>query len=189
MGVYQMAMQNRDTVGEGPFCILNKTFMGRKRQGIQIYPLLHQKGTGMIFDTQLRIRNNICGMPYFLMKEDSTLKETQKDKRTWSDGVVLSFDFRTDALRRHYSATSPQGAYAIFKAFLCKHGFTPLKDSDYKCTDMDDESARAILVKFASENEWFPLCISKATISPNIVGLDVSNEVRACARRKRHILN
>lgn len=53
------------------------------------------------------------------------------NKNLWAKGIVLSFDFEIDKLKKYYSKTSPQGAYEIMKRFLLKNGFEHLKDSDY----------------------------------------------------------
>lgn len=97
----------------------------------------------------------------------------------WENGVVLSFDFVVDNLKTYYSETSPQGAYEVIKNYLLKNGFEHLKDSDYKNTHIDDLETADLLYHFSRENKWFPYCLKKMDISPNVIKLDVSRDIWA----------
>lgn len=99
------------------------------------------------------------------------------DKAQWKNGVVLSFDFRVDDLKTYYSEKYPQAAYRVIKDFLVKNGFEHLKDSDYKSLSYDDVGATKLLYEFAKENKWFPFCLEKMDISPNVVKLDISHDL------------
>ncbi|WP_373843184.1 hypothetical protein [Bacteroides heparinolyticus] len=94
-------------------------------------------------------------------------------------GSILSFDFVQSELKKHYSAVSPQNAYREVKKYLLKYGFEHLKDSDYKHTDIGLETAYDIVVKFAKDNHWFAVCLSKFNISPNIPIIDISPELKS----------
>lgn len=102
-----------------------------------------------------------------------------KNKGIWTNGVVLSFDFAVDNLRIYYSATAPQGAYEVIKSYLIKNGFEHLKDSDYKNENIDDLETADLLYHFSVRNKWFPFCLKKMDISPNVIKLDVSADIRA----------
>ena len=97
----------------------------------------------------------------------------------WENGVVLSFDFVVDDLKTYYSETSPQGAYEVIKNYLLKNGFEHLKDSDYKNAHIDDLETADLLYHFSRENKWFPYCLKKMDISPNVIKLDVSRDIWA----------
>lgn len=97
----------------------------------------------------------------------------------WENGVVLSFDFIVDDLKTYYSETSPQEAYEIIKNYLLKNGFEHLKDSDYKNAHIDDLETADLLYHFSRENKWFPYCLKKMDISPNVIKLDVSRDIWA----------
>lgn len=99
------------------------------------------------------------------------------DKAQWKNGVVLSFDFRVDDLKTYYSEKYLQAAYRVIKDFLVKNGFEHLKDSDYKSLSYDDVGATKLLYEFAKENKWFPFCLEKMDISPNVVSLDISHDL------------
>ena len=97
----------------------------------------------------------------------------------WARGVVLSFDFVTKDLKDYYSKNSPQGAYEVLKRFLLKNGFEHLRDSDYKNKFMDKVDTVDLLYSFSRDHKWFPHCINKVNISPNITALDISNDIKA----------
>jgi len=97
----------------------------------------------------------------------------------WARGVVLSFDFVTKDLKDYYSKNSPQGAYEVLKRFLLKNGFEYLRDSDYKNKFMDKVDTVDLLYSFSRDHKWFPHCINKVNISPNITALDISNDIKA----------
>jgi len=97
----------------------------------------------------------------------------------WENGVVLSFDFVVDDLKTYYSEKSPQGAYDVIKSYLLKNGFEHLKDSDYKNANIDDLETADLLYHFSRENKWFPYCLKKMDISPNVIKLDVSKDIWA----------
>lgn len=109
-----------------------------------------------------------------------TKNVSQSEKfNLWENGVVLSFDFVVDDLKTYYSETSPQGAYEVIKNFLLKNGFEHLKDSDYKNVHIDDLETADLLYHFSRENKWFPYCLKKMDISPNVIKLDVSRDIWA----------
>lgn len=101
----------------------------------------------------------------------------KKGQNQWTNGVVLSFDFDTAKLKRYFSATSPQGAYSVIKNFLKKNGFEHRKDSDYVNGNIDKVTTVDILVEFADKNKWFPICVNKMNISPNVATLDITEEL------------
>ncbi len=94
-------------------------------------------------------------------------------------GVVVSFDFIYDDLKRYYSQTSPQGAYAVIERAFVSEGFQKLGDSDYKHDTMNEAMALKIIADFAKKEKWFPVCIKKVIVSPNVPNLDISNDIRA----------
>lgn len=96
----------------------------------------------------------------------------------WDRGIVLSFDFKIDKLRRYYSKESPENAYKVVKNFLLKNGFEHLKDSDYLSLGLNRFKTSILLKDFSFKNKWFPLCIEKLILSPNVESLDVSNTIR-----------
>jgi virulence-associated protein VapD len=97
----------------------------------------------------------------------------------WGNGVVLSFDFVVESLKTYYSKTSPQRAYDVIKSYLEKNGFEHLKDSDYRNENIDDVETADLLYHFSCENKWFPYCVRKMDISPNVEKLDVSRDIWA----------
>ncbi|MDO4765950.1 MAG: hypothetical protein Q4A29_07810 [Eubacteriales bacterium] len=103
---------------------------------------------------------------------------SKKEKSIWARGIVLSFDFVVEWLEEYYSETSPQGAYTVIKNYLLKHGFEHKKDTDYVHKEMDKIAAVRVLVQFSKEQKWFPFCIRKLNISPNVVSLDIAEEFR-----------
>lgn len=102
-----------------------------------------------------------------------------EDKGIWANGVVLTFDFVVDDLMVYYSSTAPQGAYEVIRSYLIKNGFEHLKDSDYKNEKIDDLETADLLYHFSVKNKWFPFCLKKLGISPNVIKLDVSADIRA----------
>lgn len=102
-----------------------------------------------------------------------------KGEGVWTNGVVLSFDFVFDSLKVYYSETAPQGAYEVIKSYLVKNGFEHLKDSDYKNEKIDDLETVDLLYHFSMKNKWFPFCLKKLDISPNVIKLDVSTDIWA----------
>lgn len=105
---------------------------------------------------------------------------SQSEKKgIWANGVVLSFDFVVEDLRVYYSANAPQGAYEVIKAYLLKNGFVHLKDSDYKNEKIDDLETADLLYHFSISHKWFPFCLRKMDISPNVIKLDVSADIQA----------
>jgi len=108
----------------------------------------------------------------------STLPSKNKQGgNLWMRGVVLSFDLDTAKLKSYFSKTSPQGAYDVIKRFLLNNGFEHKKDSDYVNVNIDKVATVDLLVDFADENKWFPLCINKMNISPNVETLDISIQI------------
>lgn len=97
----------------------------------------------------------------------------------WANGVVLSFGLAVDALKTYYSAVSPQGAYEVIRTYLIKNGFEHMKDSDYRNDSIDDLEAADLLYHFSIKNKWFPFCLRKMDISPNVIKLDVSADIQA----------
>lgn len=106
-------------------------------------------------------------------------QSNKQEKGLWARGVVLSFDFVTQDLRDNFSNSSPQGAYDVIKAYLIKNGFEHLKDTDYKHDSINKLDTVDLLYQFAQNNKWFPYCIKKVNISPNIATLDISEEIKA----------
>lgn|GEM_PF-708295 len=106
-------------------------------------------------------------------------RSDKKEKGLWARGVVLSFDLVTQDLKDNYSNSSPQGAYDVIKRYLLKNGFEHLKDTDYKHDSINKLDTVDLLYKFSKENKWFPYCIKKVNISPNITTLDISDGIKA----------
>ena len=104
---------------------------------------------------------------------------SSKEKCIWTNGVVLSFDFAVDDLKVYYSQTAPQGAYEMIKSYLVKNGFKHLKDSDYKNEKIDDLETVDLLYHFSKKNKWFPFCLKKMDISPNVIKLDIAMDIWA----------
>lgn len=96
----------------------------------------------------------------------------------FGEGVVVSFDLVTDNLKRYYSEKSPQGAYAVIAKEFKRKGFEKLKDSDYRHTSMSEADALEVISKFAKSEKWFPVCISKVIVSPNVPKLDISDRMK-----------
>lgn len=101
------------------------------------------------------------------------------DNGIWTNGVVLTFDFVVDDLKRYFSNKAPQGAYEVIKRYLLRHGFVHLRDTDYKNAHITKYDTVDILYRFSLENKWFPYCIRKLNISPNVIVLDISADVQA----------
>lgn len=99
----------------------------------------------------------------------------------WEHGVVLSFDLDTASLKKYFSKTSPHGAYDVVKRFLKNNGFKHKKDSDYVNENIGKIAAVDLLVDFTDQNKWFPLCVNKMNISPNVAVLDISEELKQLA--------
>ena len=47
------------------------------------------------------------------------------------------------------------------------------KDSDYLHLDMDIEDTAKVILKFAQTNKWFPLCVNKVNVVPNVKTRDL----------------
>ncbi len=107
-------------------------------------------------------------------------KESNKSiiDEKYINGVVLSFDFKTSELKKYYSKKSPTGAYSRIRTYLKNNGFIHLGDSDYMNEKIDDIITSVLLTKFASNNKWFPLCVKKIHVSPNVERLDTSEEIK-----------
>lgn len=101
------------------------------------------------------------------------------DKGLWENGVILTFDFVVEDLKRYFSEKAPQGAYKVIKKYLLKQGFVHLKDTDYKNTEITKFDTVDILYRFSRENKWFPYCVRKLNISPNVITLDISEDIQA----------
>lgn len=97
----------------------------------------------------------------------------------WKNGVVLSFDLNTSNLKIYYSKNSPQNAYKLLKIFLKNNGFEHKKDSDYVNPLINRLKTVRLLTDFAKKNKWFPLCINKMNISPNVETLDISMQIES----------
>ena len=97
----------------------------------------------------------------------------KKDIKSIEEGSVVSFDLNTAKLKIYYSKTSPQGAYDVIKKYLIKNGFEHQKDSDYLHLDMDIVDAAEIISEFAATNKWFPLCVNKVNVVPNVKTRDL----------------
>lgn len=102
----------------------------------------------------------------------------KKEKNLWKNGVVLSFDLSTKQLRNYFSKTSPHGAYGIIKSLLLKNGFEHTKDSDYVNKNISKLELIDLLTDFSIENKWFPLCVNKINISPNVESLNISEQIQ-----------
>ena len=102
----------------------------------------------------------------------------------WKNGVVLSFDLDTKLLKKYYSKTSPQNAYRDVKKYLMENGFGHTKDTDYVNNTIKKVEAIILLKKFSKENKWFPICVNKINISPNIVSLDISLQINKLTDEK-----
>lgn len=102
----------------------------------------------------------------------------------WKNGVVLSFDLDTKLLKKYYSKTSPQNAYRDVKKYLMENGFGHTKDTDYVNNTIKKVDAIILLKKFSKENKWFPICVNKINISPNIVSLDISLQINKLTDEK-----
>ena len=102
----------------------------------------------------------------------------------WKNGVVLSFDLDTKLLKKYYSKTSPQNSYRDVKKYLKENGFGHTKDTDYVNNTIKKVDAIILLKKFSKENKWFPICVNKINISPNIVSLDISLQINKLTDEK-----
>lgn len=111
------------------------------------------------------------------------MSQSSKNRKSslWQNGIVLSFDLDTTKLKEYYSKTSPQGAYDLLKRFLIKNGFEHRKDSDYVNPNIERRYAVRLLHHFMNDNKWFPLCINKMNISPNVEVLDIAEDLRELA--------
>lgn len=97
----------------------------------------------------------------------------------WADGVLLTFDLVMAELERYYSAKNPQNAYNVIKRFLIQNGFEHLRDTDYKNPNIDKVDTVDLLYHFSQKNKWFPFCVSKVNISPNVITLDIADDIKA----------
>lgn len=104
---------------------------------------------------------------------------SNNEKGLWANGVVLSFDLVVEELKQYFSEKAPQGAYEVIKKYLLKHGFEHLRDTDYKNEHITKYETVDILYRFSRENKWFPYCVRKLNISPNIITLDISEDIQA----------
>ncbi|MCM1055109.1 MAG: hypothetical protein NC394_06245 [Bacteroides sp.] len=105
----------------------------------------------------------------------------KKENKLWQNGVVLSFDLSTKQLRKYFSRTAPHGAYGIIKRFLAKNKFEHTKDSDYVNENISKLGMIDLLTDFSTENKWFPLCVNKINISPNVESLNISEQIKDLA--------
>ena len=111
-------------------------------------------------------------------RETNVLPSNNKQSESlWGNGVVLSFDLSIAKLKDYFSNSSPQGAYDIIKRFLLNNGFEHKKDSDYINPTIDKIDTVDLLVDFSEEHKWFPLCVNKMNISPNIETLDITTQL------------
>lgn len=101
-----------------------------------------------------------------------------KQNSIWDNGVVLSFDLVVSDLRQYYSKSSPQNAYTVIKQYLVNNGFTHIKDSDYYHTKLDVVDTQKLLIDFEKKHKWFPFCVGKVIISPNVKSLDVTQSIK-----------
>lgn len=101
-----------------------------------------------------------------------------KQNSIWDNGVVLSFDLVVSDLRQYYSKSSPQNAYTVIKQYLINNGFTHIKDSDYVNPNINILQARKLMYKLENKNKWFPFCVKKVIISPNIKSLDITTDIK-----------
>ena len=95
----------------------------------------------------------------------------------WENGVVLSFDLDTNLLKLYYSSTSPQTAYTDIKKFLVNNKFEHKRDSDYVNPNINKIGTVELIRNFSKNNKWFPICVNKINISPNIQSLDISSDI------------
>jgi vapD-related protein len=102
----------------------------------------------------------------------------------WKNGVVLSFDLDTKLLKKYYSKTSPQNAYRDIKKYLIENGFGHTKDTDYVNTKIEKVDTIQILNDFSYDNKWFPICVNKINISPNVKSLDISLQINKLTDEK-----
>lgn len=100
------------------------------------------------------------------------------NKTLWKNGVILSFDLDTNKLKEYYTGNTVNKAYRDIQRHLISEGFSHLKDSDYVNENIQDFNAHKIIMEFSEENKWFPFCINKLNISPNIEKIDISDEIR-----------
>lgn len=112
-------------------------------------------------------------------KEKIALPSNNEISGLWKNGVVLSFDLNTSNLKIYYSKNSPQNAYKLLKIFLKNNGFEHKKDSDYVNPLINRLKTVRLLTDFAKKNKWFPLCINKMNISPNVETLDISMQIES----------
>ncbi len=96
----------------------------------------------------------------------------------WENGVFLTFDFPINDLKKYYSYKSPQNAYTVIRKYLVKNGFEALGDSDYRNYNIDKLQTLRLLNKFSKNNKWFPFCLDKLDIAPNLEKLDVSPQIK-----------
>lgn len=96
----------------------------------------------------------------------------------YKNGTILTFDLSINNLKKYYSKTSPKNAYRYIKNFLLKNGFEHLKDSDYLNKNIRDVETSLLMLDFGANNKWFPLCVEKLNISPNVERLDISDNIK-----------
>ena len=66
----------------------------------------------------------------------------------------------------------------MMKRYLLDLGFQHKKDTDYVHEEMDRITLVGIWIDFIEGNKWFPFCLNKLIISPNIMELDIAEELQ-----------
>lgn len=95
----------------------------------------------------------------------------------WTNGVVLSFDLKVELLNKFYDGKY-NNAYRDIKNYLIDKGFEHLKDSDYVNKRIDKSETVDLLKEFISESKWFASVVNKVTVSPNVISLNITEDIR-----------
>lgn len=81
-------------------------------------------------------------------------------------GVILTFDFSIEDLKKYYSYTSPKNAYKSIGNYLIKNGFEKANDSDYISYNLSKAKTYNMMKKFSKEQKWFTPSLRKLSITP-----------------------
>jgi len=81
----------------------------------------------------------------------------------------ISFDFKVDNLKNIYSVLTGKTyteAYRDFGSYLCNNGFRHVQGSCYdSVNEVNVMNVQLILSKFATDNKWFPYCLTDLNVT------------------------
>lgn len=103
-------------------------------------------------------------------------------------GVMLTFDFKIEDLKKYYSFTSPKNAYKVVGEYLVKNGFEKTKDSDYVSYSNNLESSIEILDAFSEKFKWFTPSLTKLSVTPITQIWDLSHEYKSLYNNKEFMM-